>query len=124
MLRQEKGKTRYDVKPRKRDRRADAQTPRQGRARPARGEFGFVGFVYGPFGAFVEMPSRLGRRQPVGRTQQESHAESLFELRDRFGDGWLADTQLFGCTRERAGIDHRIKASIAAKRSMGHSLEE
>src|SRR5262249_38684047 len=46
VLRQEKGKTRDDVKPRKRDRRADAQTPRQGRVRTARGEFGFVGLAH------------------------------------------------------------------------------
>jgi hypothetical protein len=60
VLCQEKGKPWYDVKPRKRDRRADAQTSRQGCARTACGDFRFLGFLDGPFRAFVEIPS--GRR--------------------------------------------------------------
>jgi hypothetical protein len=76
VLRQEKGKARYDVKPRKRDRHANAQTPRQGCARTARGEFGLFGFLDGPFRAFVEIPPGLGRRQTVRRTQQQAHPET------------------------------------------------
>ena len=39
------------------------------------------------------------------RTQQQTHAETIFELRDRLGNGGLAEAQLLGRTGELAGID-------------------
>jgi hypothetical protein len=61
VLCQEKGKPWYDVKPRKRERRADAQMSRQGCARTACGDFRFLGFLDDPFRAFVEIrPASLG----------------------------------------------------------------
>src|SRR5262249_3114421 len=111
-------KTRHDVQPGKRDGRADAQTPRQACGRAARSEFGFVGFLDGPSGALVEIPSRLGRLEPMGRTEQQAHPEPLLELRDRLGNCGLA-------ARETGRAPPtRTKVSMAAMRPMGHSLGE
>jgi hypothetical protein len=45
----------------------------------------------------------------VRRTQQQTHAEPIFELRDRLGNGRLTEAQLLGRTGERAGIDDADK---------------
>jgi hypothetical protein len=55
---------------REREGTAEAHAARQGRSGAARGEFCFVGFLDGPFGAVIEVPTRFSRRQAVRRTQQ------------------------------------------------------
>src|SRR5262249_4555563 len=86
VLRQERGKPRHDVKPRKGHRRADAQTSRQGCARTARGDFRFIGFLDRAFCAVIKIAPRLGRAQSVGRAQQQTNPEPLLELRDGLGN--------------------------------------
>ncbi len=124
VLRQKGGKARHDVNPCEGDGRADAQTARQRCSRAARGEFGLVGFLDRPLRALIEIPARLGRRQTVSRTQQQTRAEPLLELRDRFGDGWLADTQLLGSAGERAGLDDADKGFHRGHTIHGYSLQE
>ena len=94
MLGEKYRKRRHDVQARKGEGTADAQAARQRCGGAARGEFRFVGFLDRPCGAFIEVPTRLGRRQAVRRTPQKAHAKPLLELRDRLGNGGLADTQL------------------------------
>ncbi len=93
------------AEPREGEGTAEAQAARQCCGGAARRELRFVGFLDGPFGAFIEVPARFSWRQAVRRTQQQARAEPVFELRDRLGNGGLTEAQLLGRTGERAGID-------------------
>jgi len=94
------------LKPREGHRRRNPQSARERRCGTARGEFCFLGFFDRPFGAFVEVSTRLGWRQGVRRPQQQPHTEPIFELRNRLGDRRLADPKLLRSPGKRAGLDY------------------
>jgi hypothetical protein len=61
------------------------------------------------------MPSR---RQAVRRTQQKPRAKPVFELRDRLGNGGLADTQLLAAPENEPASTTQTRAFVAARRSI------
>jgi hypothetical protein len=106
------------------ERTADAQAAGQCRARTSCREFRFIGFFDGPSGAVIKAVTGLGRRQAVRGTQQQSHAKPILELRDRFGDGGLADAELLCCARKRAGVDNPHKRFHRGESIHAYSLKE
>jgi hypothetical protein len=64
------------------------------------------GFFDGPFRALIKVAPRFGWCQAVSRSQQQSGAEPVLEVRDRLGNGRLADAELLRRLGKRAGFDH------------------
>jgi hypothetical protein len=60
----------------------------------------------------------------VRRPQQQPHAKPVLKLRNRFGDGGLADTQLLCRAGERGGVDDPNKCFHRAKTIHAYSLKE
>jgi hypothetical protein len=60
----------------------------------------------------------------VRRTQQQPHAEPVFELHDRLGNGGLTEPQLLGRTGERAGINDTHKCFHRNQAVHGYSPSE
>src|SRR5579863_4136907 len=105
MLCKERWQMRHQVKARKRYGCENTQPARQGRSCPARNEFRLFSLFDCSLGTFVEAPARFCQREAMRRSHQQTYAEPILKLRDRFRDGGLPDTQLLGCTGERARID-------------------
>ena len=84
----------------------------------------FVYFLDGLFSAFIEAATRFSRGQAVRRAQQQPHGKPVFELRDRLGNGGLADAQLLRRTGERAGIDDADERFHRGEAVHPYSLEE
>jgi len=56
------------------------------------------------------------------RTQQQTHAEPIFELRDSLGNGGLTEPQLFGRAGERPGIGDADKRFHRSEAIHAHAL--
>ena len=100
----ETAQPRHDVQSGKRHGRADAQLARETRIRAAGGDLGLIRFFYYALGSFEEVLTRSGGCQPLRGTNQQLHAQALFELRDRFRHGRLPHVQLARGGGERAGL--------------------
>jgi hypothetical protein len=125
MLHEKDRQTRHHAKAGEGHGRADAQVPRQGCGRAARGKFRLLGFLDRPFGALVEISARLGWRQTVRRTQKQTHAEAILELGNRLRDGSeLAQAKLLGRAGERFGLDDANKGFHRGQPIHFHSLVE
>jgi len=99
----------HDVEARKRDGRRDPQPAGQCGAHASRGEIRLLGLLDRTLGMLVEALPRFRRAQSMRRAHQQTDAEALLDLSDRFRDRWLADAQYPRRAGEGAGFDHADK---------------
>jgi hypothetical protein len=92
--------------------------PDRGCGRAARGKFRLLGFLDRPFGALLKTSARLGWRQTVRRTQQQTHAEAILELGNRLREAGLPRRSCLAAPEKDPVSMTRAKASIAASRSI------
>jgi len=124
MLFQEQRQARQHVQAREGHRGADAQAAGEGGGCAAGGALGFVGFLDRALGALVEAAARFGGRQAVGRSQQQAHAEAVFQLGDGLGDGRLSHAQQSGGAGEGAGFDDADEGFHRGQAVHGYSPSE